>query len=112
MQGDFNGALEQFRLEAVPIFALTGQAIALHELGNENEASAALEGLVSQYGDAALYQQAQVAAQWGETESALDLLKRAMAAFDPGMLFLPNDPILDPLRERPQFETLRSALSA
>lgn len=112
MEGKPRAALEQFRNEPVAIFKLTGEAITLHVIGQESEAQAAYQQLLADYGDAALYQQAQVQAHWGNHEQAIELLDRALAAFDPGMLLLPNDPLLDPLRSNPAFERLRARLLA
>jgi TolB-like protein len=98
MQGDAAGALVAARKERAPIFALTASAIASDKLGDSAEADIALAQIIADYGDAALYQQAQVRAQRGETAAALALLERAFAGKDPGLLFARNDPLLDPLR--------------
>ena len=107
-QGNAAGALEEFRKEPEVIFAATGEAIVLHALGDSEGAQAALDRMVAEYGDAALYQQAQVMAQWGRKEEALALLDSAVAKKDPGMLFLANDPMMEPLHGMVRFERLRS----
>lgn len=112
MRGDPAGALKAYREEPVEIFALTGAAIALGRLGKRAEAESAMAQLVGGYGDAALYQQAQVRAQWGEEVDALNLLERALAMNDPGMLLAPNDGLLDPLRSAPRFRKLLSTLAS
>ena len=61
-------------------------------------AQASFDELKAQYGDSGLYQQAQVLAQWGETERALLVLKRAFDEGDPGVVLTTNDPLLNPLR--------------
>ena len=104
-------ALDAFSQEPVSVFAQTGQAMAYNKLGDVSSAQDALAGLLEEYGDAGLYQQAQIRAQWGQSSDAIDLLSRALEASDPGILFLPNDPILDPLRGDPDFEALRSRVS-
>ena len=71
-----------------------------------------MQSLVEQYGDASLYQQGQIRAQWGDAEEAVRSLQRAYAALDPGLLFLPNDALLDPVRSKPAFRELQSRLSA
>lgn len=107
MQGDAVGALVAAEQEPVPVFALTASAIALHRQGNAAAADAALARLVAEF-DGSLYQQAQVHAQRGELAKALDLLDRAWAATDPGLLWAPTDPLLDPLRSEPRFGQLLS----
>lgn len=111
-QGDFSGALEQFRQESIPIFSDTGVAMTLNALGDTAGAREAYDRLVETYGEAALYQQAQVVAQWGQNEEALALLGRAFQKKDSGMLLMENDPLMDPLRGEPEFDRLLSALSA
>ncbi|MEO0419762.1 MAG: TIR domain-containing protein [Pseudomonadota bacterium] len=110
--GSTADALESFRNEPVALFALTGQAIAHHKLGDEAAAQASYQELVATYGDAGLYQQAQVKAQWGDVDEAIEVLKSAFAIKDPGLLFLPNDPMLDPLRSAPEFSRLQMQLTA
>jgi TolB-like protein/tetratricopeptide (TPR) repeat protein len=112
MQGDAAGALAAAKAERIPIYTLTASAIALHRLGERAAADAAFAAIIEQYGDAALYQQAQVLAQRGEVQAALTRVTRAYASGDPGVLFAPNDPLLDPLRGEPALEELLSQLSS
>ena len=111
MQGDAAGALAAAEKEPVPVFALTATAIASHRLGETTAADAALAKLVAEY-DGSLYQQAQIQSQRGEANAALDLLDRAWAASDPGVLWAPNDPLLDPLRGEARFGQLLSRLGS
>lgn len=106
MQGDAAGALAAAKAEPVAIFALTGTAIAAQKLGDGAAADAALRELVAAYGAASLYQQAQIAAQRGQVAGALGLLEQAYAMRDPGLLFVRNDPLLDPLRAEPALADL------
>ena len=106
--GEVKPALESYRAENIRLYSLTGQAIAQQRLNDTQAAQAALNEIVGTYGDASLYQQAQIRAQWGETQSALRLLDKAVAARDPGLLFLPNDPMLDPVRSATGFSRLQS----
>lgn len=112
MQGDAAGALSAAKEERVPQFGLTVTAVAAHRLGNTAEADAAYAKLLSEYGAAVLYQQAQVLAQRGRTAEALERLEQAYAKRDPGMLLAPNDPLLDPLRAEPRFGELLSRLAS
>ena len=95
---DAAGALRAFEAEPVALFGLTGLAIAQQALSRSEEAQSSYGQLVAEYGDSGLYQQAQVLAQWGETERALQVLKQAFDAGDPGVVLTTNDPLIDPLR--------------
>lgn len=110
--GSLADALKSFGKEPIALFALTGLAITHQKLGDEAEAQASFRELVATYGDAGLYQQAQVKAQWGDLDEAIALLESAFAIKDPGLLFLPNDPMLDPLRGAPAFSRLQKRLTA
>lgn len=112
MQGDAAGALTAAKAERVPQFALTMTAIAADRLGDEVEADVAYATLVADFGEAALYQQAQVLAQRGRTAEALARLEEAYAKRDSGMLLAPNDPMLDPLRGQPELGELLSRLAS
>ena len=112
MQGDAAGALAAAKMEKVPMFQLTASAIALAKLGDAAAADAAFAQLVADYGDAALYQQAQVQAQRAAPPVALALLEKAYVARDPGLLWIRNDPLLDPLRGEARFKDLLSRLGS
>lgn len=109
--GSTGAALESFRKESIPLFSLTGQAIAQRKLGDDQGAEEAMNRIIAEYADAALYQQAQVLAQWGNLGEAIATLERAFAASDSGLLFLPSDAMLDPVRDTPEFAQFRSRLA-
>lgn len=106
MLGDLAAAERAFAAEPVSIFSLVGLAITRAKQGRQVDAQAALDQMVAEFGDACLYQQVQVHAQWGNITRALELLERAFAAKDPGVLFARNDCMLDPLRDEPTFKQL------
>lgn len=110
--GDAAGALAAFRREAVPVFGLTGAAIALARLGKAGEAQAAFDQLVAGNGDSSLYQQAQVLAQWNRAEDALARLEAALELRDSGLLLARTDPMLDPLRATARMRNLLSRLES
>ena len=112
MQGDAAGALVAAKAERVPQFALTATAIAAHRLGDTAAADAAFATLLADFGDAALYQQAQVLAQRGDKAAAIARLETAYAKRDSGMLLAPNDPLLDPLRSEAKLGELLSRLAS
>lgn len=92
--------------EPAAMFRLRGLAVLEHRLGNQPAAESAFNQLVSEAGDAATYQQAEVMAQWGRTDDALRLLARARAVGDSGLSILATDPLLDPIARDPRFVRL------
>jgi tetratricopeptide (TPR) repeat protein len=110
MLGRTREAREAFGREAHELVRETGLAIAEQKLGNRVAAQRALDKLRADLGDSALYQQAQVAAQWGERDVAVRLLTRARELGDSGLIFMNTDPLLDPLRALPAFDALRRQL--
>ncbi|MDP5104080.1 MAG: hypothetical protein NWP98_09150, partial [Erythrobacter sp.] len=111
MQGDAEGALAAAKAEPGEAYALTATAIAAHKLGDVAGSDAALAALVADYGDSR-YQQVEVHAQRGDISEALALLDAAYRALDPGLLWAPNDPLLDPLRGEAAFKDLLSRLGS
>ncbi|WP_296722241.1 TIR domain-containing protein [Erythrobacter sp.] len=111
MQNDAAGALSAAKAEQGRAYSLTASAIAAHRLGDTAAADTALAALEAEYGDSR-YQRAQVHAQRGEVDEAMALLGTALNALDPGVLWAPNDPLLDPLRGEPAFTDLLLRLSS
>ncbi|MBV9695957.1 MAG: hypothetical protein JO005_03410, partial [Gammaproteobacteria bacterium] len=110
MLGRPREAREAFLQEPHRLVRLTGLAIAEKQLGHEAAARKAMESLVNQLGDSALYQQAQVRAQWRDLDGALALLQRARGLGDSGLVYARTDPMLEPLRQRPEFVELLGQL--
>lgn len=106
MQGQVEAALAEYLQEPLEDVRLAGLAIAERRLGNDAAARQAMLGLVSHHGDRSLYQQAQVLAQWGERDAAIEALQRALRVGDSGLIYSRNDPFLDPLRDDPRFAQL------
>ncbi|MBW0006719.1 MAG: TIR domain-containing protein [Sphingomonas sp.] len=105
-------ALKEFEAETGPNFRLTGIAIAQHRLGNQAAAEKAFADLQSQVGDAALYQQAEVLAQWGRLDDSLQKLVRARQIGDSGLTYAATDVMLDPLRRDPRFTRFVNELNS
>jgi TolB-like protein/Flp pilus assembly protein TadD len=103
-------ARSEFAAEPLADFRLAGLAVAEHRLGNAEAARDAHDRLVAERGDSALYQQAQVYAQWGERDRALERLEEARRIGDSGLIYARNDPLLDPLRDDPRFAALLESL--
>lgn len=110
MLGRASEARDEHRAEAHSLVRLPGLAIVERKLGNATAARTAFDELVRTLGDGALYQQAQVKAQWGEADAAVALLDRARAAGDSGLIYLRTDPLLDPVRARPEVKGLLERL--
>jgi TolB-like protein/Tfp pilus assembly protein PilF len=104
------GRLDEARValsaEKSAMFRLTGLAVLEHRAGNRAAAQRAFDQLVADAGDAALYQQAQVKAQWGQTDEAITLLRQAREVGDPGLTAIASDPALDPLQRNPRYRAL------
>ncbi|MEO7240826.1 MAG: TIR domain-containing protein [Sphingomicrobium sp.] len=111
MTGNAAAARDHFLKESNSDFGLSGLAIAERQLGHTAESRQAFERLISVGGDAGLYQQAEVLAQWGDIDQAITRLERAKAVGDSGLIYLTTDPLLDPLRQAPRFIALASNLA-
>ena len=104
-------ALKEFKAEPEPQFRLAGLAIAQGRLGNRAAAEKAFADLQSEVGDAAVYQQAEVLAQWGRRDEAIQKLVRAREVGDSGLTYAATDVLLDPLRRDPRFTHLVNELN-
>ena len=103
LQGDAAGAVRLYRAESAGMFRLTGLAIALRKTGDATGATAALQSLLGEFGDAAAYQQAQIHAQWQAPDKAFEALTLALSLRDSGLVSLLVDPFVDPIRQDPRF---------
>lgn len=109
-QGKFADALREYEQEPDPLGRQTGLAIASLRIGNAAAARQATDRLVAAFGDAATYQQAQILAQSGQLDQAMAKLLHARQIGDVGLALSFTDPLLDPLRGRPDFSQLLSRL--
>jgi TolB-like protein len=109
--GRTGDALKEFEAEPEAQFRLTGLAIAQKRLGNRAAAEKAFADLQSQVGDAAVYQQAEVLAQWDRIDDSLQKLTRAREVGDSGLTYAPTDVMLDPLRHDARFQRFLNQLS-
>jgi len=85
-------------------------AIAQHALGNSAEAERQLALLRGELGLSGAMQYAQVLAQWGRPAEALQWMRAALSARDPGLAGIGVDRLLDPLRSEPQFQKILQQL--
>jgi TolB-like protein/Flp pilus assembly protein TadD len=82
------------------------QALVYHALGRQADAAHELEALEKLVGDAGAFHYAEIYAQWGNAPAALRWLAKVEQFRVSGMQFLKVDPLLDPIRDEPQFKAL------
>jgi serine/threonine-protein kinase len=117
LQGDLEGAARSVAQEPLTWMRFSGLAILQHKLDDKVAAEEAMASLIESYRDNGLYQQAQVHAQWGDIEASVDALLKARDIGDPGVIQIIVDPLIDALRDDPQFialdaEVRRAAMAA
>jgi len=105
-RGEPEKAIPLYTSEPLDFIRLTGLAIAYDKLGDRARAQEYLDQLIASEGDDASYQYAQIYAQWGETDKALDALDHAWEIGDPGVIIMNTDDHMDPLRDQPRFVSL------
>lgn len=108
----FAEARTAYMAEPNALLRETGLAITLHRLDLASSAAVARAKIVDGLGtgQVTFYQQAQIAAQLDEADVAFQALTNAFAAGDSGLATLRMDPLLDPIRQRPQFRELLNRL--
>lgn len=110
VEGDFKAAHDYFRDEPGEMARLRGLALTESQLVGRPAGEALLASMAAKYGTNSLYQQAQVHAQWHETDKAIAALEAGMETGDSGMVLAKNDPLLDPIRQDPRFHAILSHL--
>jgi TolB-like protein/DNA-binding winged helix-turn-helix (wHTH) protein/Tfp pilus assembly protein PilF len=85
-------------------------AITYDKLGRRADADAMVARMKATYGDAASYQYATIYAQRGDARKSLQWLDTAVRVRDPGLLYVKNDPLIDPLRNEPRFQAIERQL--
>ena len=85
-------------------------AVTYDKLGRRADAEAALAKFKAAFGDADAYTYAEIYAQWGNTPKALEWLETAMRLRDGGLGSLRTDPLMDPLRKEPRYQTIERDL--
>ncbi len=110
MLGDLAAAERELAQEKSSLFRETGLAILSLRRGQAEQTAKHQAALIAENGDNSLYQQAQVLAQAGKIEPALEMLDAARREADSGLIYLRNDPFVDPLRKHPRFVALLGAL--
>jgi TolB-like protein/Tfp pilus assembly protein PilF len=110
LQGDLAGARREYALEPLGFLREAGLAIVARRLGDGAGAARAFKALTAGGDQTTIYQQAEVFAQWGEPDKALEKLEQAFALGDSGLTVMKSDPMLDPLRKYPRYQQLERRL--
>ncbi len=110
LMGDFQKA--KVACEAEPdIYHLQSCMPLIYEkLGQHDAAKAALAIAMEAQKDFSSYQYAQIYAQWGQPDEAIDWLERGVKILDPGVESMKVDPFLDPLRGQPRYQAIERSL--
>ena len=99
----YEKAIDLYQQEPLGFIRLTGLAISYDKLGQKDKAQQYLDELIASEGVQASYQHAEIYAQWGDQEKALDALELAWDIGDAGIILLKRDTDLDPIRDQPRF---------
>ncbi len=106
LSGQVDAAAASFARERSALRRLTGVAMVAHRQGRTGEAQAAFAQVERDFGTSAVYEEAQILAQWGEKDRAMAWLLKARDTGDPGLVLIRSDPLIDPLRGLPAFSDL------
>jgi TolB-like protein/DNA-binding winged helix-turn-helix (wHTH) protein len=105
-EGSPQQALAEIEQEPSELGQFTGQALAYHALGREQDSNAALARLIAKYRTYAAYQIAQVYAYRGESDKSFEWLERAYQQRDSGLPELKSNPLFKNLRHDPRYTQL------
>ena len=106
VEGQPHQALAEIEKEPIEWGRLTGQALAYHALGREQDSNAVLTSLIEKYGSAGAFQIAQVYAYRGESDRSFEWLERAYKQRDPGLPEIKTDPLFKNLHHDPRYTEL------
>ena len=106
MLGEMDVAQASYASEKNSLFSLAGLAMVAKRRGNLAQAQQFFDQMVAEHGANSLYQQAQIYAQWGHTAKSTRALRDARAAGDSGLIQMYYDPLLNPVRNEPEFSSL------
>jgi len=104
-------AAEYGKMEPNDYRRLLGEAYLAIRSGKREEALEKLRAMRQRYGDAALYQYAEIYAQLGMTDEAIAALRGALRTRDPGLANIRVDPFLDPIRRDPRLSEIEAKLN-
>ena len=105
--GDLPLAQEEIQHEPLQWMKLKASTQILHGLGRAQESATVFDALLKEdAADELSFQQAQIFAQQGKLDLAMERLSRAYELGDPGLTQLKIDPCLDPLHDDRRFKRL------
>jgi TolB-like protein/DNA-binding winged helix-turn-helix (wHTH) protein/Flp pilus assembly protein TadD len=105
-EGNPQQALVEIEKEPTAWGKLTGEVLAYHALGREQDSNAALADLIAKYRTLAAYQVAQVYAYRGESDKSFEWLENAYKQRDPGLPEIKSNPLFKNLRHDPRYAEL------
>jgi TolB-like protein/DNA-binding winged helix-turn-helix (wHTH) protein/Flp pilus assembly protein TadD len=109
-EGKPQQALAEMEKEPSGWGRFTGQALAYHTLGREQDSNVALAGLIAKHHTDAAFQIAQVYAYRVESDKSFEWLERAYEQRDPGLPEINSDPLFKNLRHDPRYTELLKKL--
>lgn len=107
VQGRTEEGLALAKQESHDLFRYLALGMIHHVAGRAEEAEAALQTMVDQFGDGGAYQIAELYGYRNQADKACEWLERAYAQRDPGLLWITTDPFLRPLHGDARWEALR-----
>jgi hypothetical protein len=99
-------ALAAIEKEPIEWGRFTGEALAYHALGREQDSNTSLAHLIAKYGTIASYQIAEVYAFRGEFDKSFAWLGRAYELRDPGLPEIKSNPLFKDLHDDPRYTAL------
>jgi len=105
--GETQAAWEEVQHEPLEWMYLTASAATLFRLGRTEEAREMFQRMLDAGASGNMFIQiADIHAQLGDADRAIDALHRALDLRDPGLTQLLVDPFLDPIRDDPRFQRI------
>ena len=98
------------RLPADDYRRLVAEGAIAARSNRREDALRAIDALQKRYGETVHYQFAEVYAQLGDTDKAMEALQGAWSAQDSGLATMQVDPFLDPVRNDPRFAAIQRRL--
>lgn len=110
LMGKIPEATAEFAAMRPSPFRVLGQGLIAARTNDRTTAERAINKLYAHWGNTASYQAGQIWVALGEPDKAFAEFDGAIAALDPGMIYLKIDPFMDPVRKDPRFAALITKL--